>query len=172
MTAELLVLRLVHILGGIFWLGSGLFTTLFLLPALANSGPAAGPVMANLQQRRLFTVLPAVALLTMLSGLRLMWITSGGFSRAYFASPVGHTLAVSGMAAIVAFIVGMLLARPAGVRAGVLGQRLATTTDEAARAALSAEMERMRRRAVIGGTISLALLVLSAAGMSVARYMG
>ena len=72
MSTELVVLRLVHILGGIFWLGSGLFTTFFLIPALGRAGPAAaGPVMGALQQRRLFTVLPVVALLTILSGVRL-----------------------------------------------------------------------------------------------------
>ena len=41
MIAEILVLRLVHVLGGMFWVGSGLFSTFFLLPALAGAGPAA-----------------------------------------------------------------------------------------------------------------------------------
>src|SRR5688572_115483 len=104
MNAELLVLRLVHIVGGIFWVGSGLFTSLFLLPALARSGPAAGAVMAGLQRRRLFTALPAVAVLTMLSGLRLMWIVSAGFSASWLASATGGTYAASGAAAIVAFV--------------------------------------------------------------------
>ena len=89
MTAEILVLRLVHILGGIFWVGSGLFTTFFLVPALASSGPSAGPVMTALQRRHLFTALPVSALLTILSGLRLMWIGSAGFAPAYFASASG-----------------------------------------------------------------------------------
>jgi uncharacterized membrane protein len=172
MIAEILVLRVVHIVGGIFWVGSAMFTGLFLLPALAKAGPAAGQVMIGLQQRRLYTVLPTVALLTMVSGLRLMWITSLGFSRAYFASPVGHTYAVSGMAAIISFIIGMLVARPAAVRVASLGQQLAATTDTAARDSLSAEMERMRRRATVGSTIALVLLILAATGMSVGRYLG
>ena len=54
MIAELLVLRVVRVLGAIFWLGSGLFTTLFLIPAPAQAGPAAAPVMGALQGRRLF----------------------------------------------------------------------------------------------------------------------
>src|SRR5688572_13718538 len=73
MLTELLVLRIIHILGGIFWLGSGLFTAFFLTPALGRVGPAAvGPVMSALQQRRLFTILPIVAVLTILSGVRLL----------------------------------------------------------------------------------------------------
>ena len=104
MTAELLLLRLVHILGGIFWVGSGLFTTFFLIPALGRTGPAAaGPVMGALQQRRLFTVLPTVAVLTILSGIRLLQITSAGFSGAYLATLTGRTFLWSGLAAIAAF---------------------------------------------------------------------
>src|SRR5688500_17721761 len=101
--AELIVLRLVHILGAILWLGSGLFTTFFLLPAMTKAGPAvAGPVMAGLQQRRLPTILPIVALLTMLSGIRLMMIVSAG-SPQWFASPMGRTFSISGALAIVSF---------------------------------------------------------------------
>ena len=116
MSAEILVLRVVHVLGGVFWLGSGLFTSFFLMPAFAGSGPAAGAVMAGLQRRRLFTVLPIVAVLTILSGLRLMWIASRGFSPVYFESGMGLTLAVSGALAIVGgvliFVIGVTKPAP------------------------------------------------------------
>ena len=84
MEAELIVLRLIHVLGGIFWVGSALFTAIYLVPSLAQAGPAAGQVMGALQRRRLFIVLPTVAVLTVLSGIRLMQLTSDGFSAAYF----------------------------------------------------------------------------------------
>src|SRR3979490_1807186 len=101
MTVEILLLRLIHIVGGIFWVGSGLFTSLFLVPALATSGANAGQVLAALPQRRLFTGLPLVAVLTIASGLRLMWIISAGFAPSYFASAQGQAFASSGVAAIV-----------------------------------------------------------------------
>jgi uncharacterized membrane protein len=172
MTAEILVLRLVHILGGIFWVGIGLFNTFFLMPALGKVGPAAGPVIAALQQRRLFTVLPTIAVLTILSGVRLLWIMSGGGNPAYFSSGVGRTFSMSGGAAIVAFLVGMFVARPAALRAAAIARTLATTEDPAAKGALSAQMESARRRAAVTNTAAVALLVLSAAGMAVARYVG
>ncbi len=171
MNAEILLLRLVHILGGIFWVGSGLFNALFLIPALGKAGPAAGQVMAALQQRRMFTVLPVVAVLTILSGIRLMWIMSGG-NPAYFSSPAGRTFSMSGGAAIVSFIIGIVIARPAALRAATLGRTLATTTDATAKSALSAQLETARRRGVITNIAAVALLVLSAAGMAVARYVG
>ena len=96
MTGELLVLRLVHIVGGMIWVGTGVFNSFFLMPTLAQAGPAAGQVIAGLQKRRLFTFLPVVALLTILSGVRLMQITSAGFSPAWFASTPGRTYAAAG----------------------------------------------------------------------------
>jgi uncharacterized membrane protein len=172
MQAELVLLRLVHVLGGLFWAGSGLFMTLFLLPALGSAGPAAGQVMAGLQQRRLFTVLPVVALLTLASGLRLMWITSAGFEPAYFATPIGRTFAVSGGLAIVAAILGLLVARPAAARAARVGATLAAAPDETTRAGLAAEMAALRRRSALTSALATAFLFLSAAGMAVARYVG
>ena len=171
MNGEFIVLRLVHILGGIFWVGSGLFTAFFLVPALAKSGPAAGQIMAALQQRRLFTVLPIVALLTIFSGLRLMWLTSAGFDPVYFAGPVGRTFSMSGGFAILAFILSLAVARPAAVRAASLGASLATAPDEATRTRLTAQLTGLRRRGAIASTVVLVLFVLGAAGMAVARYL-
>jgi uncharacterized membrane protein len=172
MIAEILLLRLVHILGGIFWVGSGLFNALFLIPALGKAGPAAGQVMAALQQRRLMTVLPTVAVLTILSGLRLMWIMSGGGNPAYFNSAVGRTFSMSGGAAIVGFLVGVFLARPAMMRAAAVGRSLAAATDATERSALATQMEAARRRSGVANIASLALVLLGAAGMAVARYLG
>jgi hypothetical protein len=172
MSAEIVVLRLVHILGGIFWVGSGLFTSLFLMPALASSGPAAGQVMAGLQQRRLFTILPVVALLTILSGLRLMWIGSAGFASAYFASASGRTLTAGGAASIAAFALSLLVARPAAVRAARLGASLAGAPEGADRATLAAQLDALRRRGAVSSMLAVVLLVLAAAAMAVARYLG
>ena len=172
MTAELLVLRLVHILCGIIWVGSGIFSTFFLAPALGKAGPSvAGPVMGAMQQRRLFTIMPVIALLTLLSGFRLLQITSAGFSDAYMRSNMGRTFLWSGIAATLAFLIGLLIARPAGARAGRLGASLASLP-EAERAAAGVELERLRRRSTLWTAIAMIFLIGAAAGMSVARYLG
>lgn len=172
MSSEIIVLRLFHIIGGIFWVGSGLFTTFFLMPAMGRVGPAsAGPVMGALQQRRLFTILPVVALLTILSGVRLFQLVSDGFSSAYLSSRPGQVYLWSGLAAIAAFLLSLLVARPAAVRIGQLGATMAGLP-EAQRAARAAELERLRNRSSLASTIAMILLVGSAAGMAVARYLG
>lgn len=170
MTAELLLLRLIHILGGIFWLGTGLFSALFLAPALAMSGVDAGRVFAALQQRRFFTILPLVAVLTIASGLRLLWIGSGGVDARYFATATGATYGYSGAATIVAFLLSMLISRPSAARAGQLAAALASAP-ETGPARLASEIEALRRRGLVAGNIAMALLILGAAGMAVARYL-
>lgn len=171
MKAELLTLRLVHILGGIFWVGSMMFTTFFLVPVIRSSPAAAGPVMAGLQKRRLFILLPIVALLTIASGLRLLSIDSIGFSSAYFATPTGRTFATSAVAATVAFLLSMFVSRPGFVRVGRLGASLPAAPDESARQRITAEMQRLNRRVAIANAFVVVLLLAAAAGMAIARYV-
>jgi len=170
MPVELLILRLIHILCGIFWVGSGLFTGLFLFPALATPGIQPGPVVNALRERGLMTALPITALLTIGSGLRLMGLTSAGFSGAWFATLPGRAYGSAGIAAIVAFLISLLIARPAAVKAAQLGGSLASAPPEQ-RAALGAQLASLRRRNAISSAIVLALLIFAAAGMSVARYL-
>ena len=171
MSAEILVLRLVHVLGGIFWVGSGLFSTFFLMPAIMAAGPAAGPVMGALQQRRLFTILPVVALLTVLSGLRLMWITSGGFRPEYFETRSGATFAIAAAASIIAFALSLLVARPMAVRGSHLALEMARASEGPARAAIAAELARVRGRGAIATMAGVAMLLVAASGMAIARYL-
>jgi uncharacterized membrane protein len=167
--AELIALRLIHVLAGIFWVGSGLFTAFFLAPALKTAGPAAaGAVMTGLQKRSLYTVLPVSAVLTMLSGIRLMMIVSAGNAH-WFQHRSGHTYSVSAAMGILAFILSMVVARPAAVKMGKLGQ--AAASDGASKQALAAEMQSLQRRMTMSTMVAVVLLILAAAGMAIARYM-
>lgn len=167
--AELIVLRLIHILGGILWLGSGLFSLFFLQPAMTKAGPtAAGPIMANLQQRRMFTIMPIVALLVILSGIRLMMIMSSGNPQ-WFESAVGRTFSISSALAILSFLTGILIARPATVRMGKLSQ--SSNPDAASKEARDAQVRSLQKRAAWSTQVAMGLLILAAAGMAVARYM-
>lgn len=171
MYAELLVLRLVHILSAILWLGSGLFTTFFLIPALAGSPAVAGQVMAGLQRRRFFAILPTVALLTILTGLRLLWIDSAGFAGSYFDTATGKTFANAGLLAIIAFLLSVFVSRPSALRAGAIAASLPATPAGPERERLQAELERLRRRATVAAMLGVGLGILAASGMAVARYL-
>lgn len=168
---ELLLLRLVHVLGGLFWVGSALFNILFLMPVLQPLGPAAGPVMAGLQRRRMMVILPTVALLTILSGVRLMWITSNGFDDGYLSTATGATLSVAATAGILAWVLAMAFVRPSMTRVATLAPTMATLPEGPERARVAAELDRLRRRAGIVNRLGVVLLVIAASGMAVARYL-
>ena len=170
MYAELLVLRVVHILSAIAWVGSGIFTSVFLIPALASSPAVMGQVLAGLQRRRYFVAIPIVASLTILSGLRLLWIASGGFDPGYFATGPGRTFAISGVAALIAFVLLMGVGRPAAVRAAVISAKL-TAAPEAERKDLAAQLDRVRRRGAMATMLAVGFGVLAASGMAIARYV-
>lgn len=171
MKAELLTLRLIHILGGIFWAGSLMFTSFFLVPVIRSSPAVAGQVMAGLQKRRLFILLPVVALLTIASGLRLLAIASIGFSSAYFSTPTGRTFATSAVAATLAFLLSVFVSRPGFVRIGRLGASLAGAPDDGSRNRIETEMRGLTRRVAISNGFVVILLLSAAAGMAIARYV-
>lgn len=171
MKAELLTLRVIHILGGIFWVGSMLYTTFFLVPAIRSSPAVAGQVMAGLTKRRLFVILPTVALLTIASGIRLLWIVSAGFSDSYLATSMGRAISLGAGAAILAFLLSILVSRPGFVKLGKLGASLAAAADEAARQPLLAEMQRINKRVATANAAVAVLLILTAVTMATARYL-
>lgn len=169
MHAELLLLRFIHVLGAIIWVGSGVMMMFFIAPALAPLGPTAGQLMANLQKRKFMVIMPMIALLTILTGIRLMMITSNNFGVGYFATPMGRTFAASGLAGILAFLIGIVVNRPLMVRMAKLQQSAAS--DPARKDSIAAEVKKLQKRAALAGMIVMALLLLAAAGMAVARYL-
>lgn len=171
MSGELIVLRLLHVVGGVVWVGGVVLMHFVLLPSVTQAGPAAGPVMAAIPQQRLFRWLPAIAVITMLAGLRLLWVTSAGFAKAYFLTWPGHTYSVGALLAIVGFMIAMLVGRPSAMRAGQLVGQMAGVSDEAERARLQAEVGRLRARAGRFGALSIVLLLTATAAMAVARYL-
>jgi uncharacterized membrane protein len=171
MHAEIIALRLIHILSAITWVGSGIFTSFFLIPALSSSPAIIGEVVAGLQRRRWFRTAEIAAALTILSGLRLMWIDSAGFSGSYFDTAMGKTLGNAALAAIIAAVLSFGVARPAMGRAGAIAASLASSSDAGEKARLTQQLYRLRRRSTIATTLAVSFGILAASGMAIARYM-
>jgi uncharacterized membrane protein len=170
MRAELLTLRLVHIVFGIMWVGSGIFVAFFLIPALAANRKLMPQVMEGLQRRRVFILIPLAGVLTILSGVRLLWIDSAGFADSYMETGPGRTFSIGGTAAIIAFVLQVFVARPAGVRLGRIAAQLAgSPAHDADR--LTAEAEKLRRRNAMATLAAVLFGLLAASAMAIARYV-
>lgn len=156
----ILVLRLVHILSGVFWVGTMMFNSAFLFPALKEAGPDGAKVAAGLAKRRFMIVMPIVALLTIASGIWLFSVVSGGGQPTFMQTRQAKTLIVGAICAIVAFLIGIIVVRPAMTKAMAVGQ------SDPSRA------QSLRIRADNAGRVVTLLLVLAAAAMAMARYVG
>ena len=170
MHAELLVLRFIHIISGIMWVGSGIFVAFFLIPALAVNRQLMPQVMEGLQRRRVFIIIPTAGLLAILSGTRLLWIDSAGFSDSYMQTGVGRTFSLGGTAAIIALLIQVFVSRPAGQKLGVIATQLAASPAANERERLNAEADRLRRRSAMGTLGAVIFGLLAASAMAVARY--
>jgi uncharacterized membrane protein len=165
-----LLLRLVHILGGVFWVGSVLFMAGFIFPTVRASGPEGGRFVQQLMvQRRLPVYLMTAMALTLLSGFTLYGRLTAATQGAWAGTPQGMVYGLGGLAAVLAVIAGLTISGPAGRRLGTMGQEIAKSG--APSPEQQAEMARLQGRAILGGRITAALLIVSVSAMAVARYV-
>jgi hypothetical protein len=168
---HIVVFRLFHIVCGVLWVGAIVFVAVYLAPSIRAAGPAGGPVMNQLTQvRKMPIYMMALAVLTIISGLGLMQIDSAGAPGMWMQSGPGKTFAGGGLLAIIAAVVGMILAAPSARKIGAIGTVVAArggapTSQEAA------EIQRLQARMGLGTQIAAVLAVLATVAMSVARYM-
>jgi len=166
----IVVLRVLHIVPGAIWVGMLLFNAFFLFPAIQESGPEGGKIMAGLQKRGLLTFIPTMAIVSMLAGLVLYWRVSGGFDAAYMGSRAGMAIGTGAVLSIVAFAIGMALVRASMMKAAGLMQAAATAA-AADRDGMMAEASRLRSRAGSSGKLVAIMLILAATTMALARYL-
>jgi uncharacterized membrane protein len=161
-----LLLRLIHILAGVFWVGAIFVIAGFLLPTARAMGREGGRFM---QQRRLPIFLAIAALLTVFSGFTLYGRLVSATHGAWAGTPPGMAYGVGGLAAILGALVGMVVSGPAARRMAALGLRGAG--EGAPSAAQQAEIERLQGRLVLGSRLVAGFLAVAAGAMAVARYL-
>ena len=167
----MLILRLVHILAGVFWAGTIFFMVLYLEPSARAAGPDAAKVMGGIQKRGLMTVLPIVALLTILSGVDLYRRLSVGFEPAWINSRIGLTYGTGAIVSIIALAIGFFVMRPATIRAGQMAASIPTISDETDRQRAQGTVAQLRGRARSALRVVAVLLAVAVVTMAVGRYV-
>jgi hypothetical protein len=157
-----IVLRFAHVVFGALWVGMMVFTTFFVAPAAAEVGPEGGKLMAALARRKVMVIMPLLAVITLVSGFWLFQIMSGGQHGAFMATPTGLAFGLGGMAALVGFLLGIIVMRPAMMRM----QQLSSSPVENA-----AEIQRLRARGSTMGKIVTVMMLFALSTMAVARYL-
>ena len=166
----MLTLRLIHIVGGVFWVGAMILVAAFLLPAVRAAGAQGGRVMQELtQQRRLPVYLSMAAGLTMLSGFTMYGLIAAG-NGAWAGSRQGIAYGVGALAAIVAAILGGVVVGRTGRQLATLGERIQAAGGPPS-AAQAAEMDALQARMGRTSRAVAALLLVTVAAMATARYL-
>jgi uncharacterized membrane protein len=96
----MLLLRLIHILAGVFWVGATLTTSYYLKPTKDISA-----------RTRLATAMTASGILNVLAGYAMYWLDSDGFSSAWMHSGPGIGFAIGGAFGLLGLILRILANR-------------------------------------------------------------
>lgn len=169
---DLLILRLIHIGVGAFWVGAVFTNVLFLQPTAAALGPDGGRFSFHLARHRRFSkAILLSAVITIIAGVWLLWITTDGLdlNRLFDGSRLGFT--VGGLVAILTFAVGSLYIYPRTERVlGIMGVAMAEARgpDPEEQATLG----RLRAELLQAGWVTVVGLGVATAAMATARYWG
>ncbi len=168
---DFVVLRLIHILGGAFWLGAAVTMFLFLQPTAQATAPEGQRFMLHLlRDRRFSEVVLAAALLTGVAGAILFWRDTNGLRLASITQPQILGFTIGGLAGGIALLLFLFVGYPAGRRMIAIGGKLEAERrppNEDERRILAAAQSVLSR---VGATV-LVLLVIAAAAMATARYL-
>lgn len=167
----MLVLRTIHIVAGIFWAGAVFMIAGFLEPTMRAVGAKGAPFMQHLMGRsRLSQFITVAAILTVVSGIWILWILSNGFQGAWLLSGMGLSLSIGGLLALVAMVMGITINRPTAIEMDQLRQAMHASEGPPS-AEQVARMQHLQARLRMAGRVAALLLFLAVVGMAVARYL-
>jgi len=161
-----IVLRTVHILGGVFWVGSAVFNGLFLGPAVGATAEAGQKVMAHLVTRaRLTGTISAAAGLTVVAGAALYWIDSQGLTSLWTRSGPGAGFGLGALFALAGLAFGLMVGRSMSTLGALASQIAGKPTPEQL-----AKIQAAQRQLAYAGPATTVSLVLALLCMATARY--
>jgi uncharacterized membrane protein len=171
MDIVVLILRLLHIFGGIFWVGASFMLVGFLSPVVQASGQAGGQVMQRLMTGSRFNSIFGLAgVVTMLAGVLLYWRTSGGVQLTWITTAPGLALTIGGLAGIAAGVIGGGVAGPTAQKIGQFSAQLSRNQGAPSEAQLT-ELRGLQQKMQRAQRLSVGLMIIAVAGMAVARYL-
>jgi len=171
MDTYMVILRLIHIIAGVFWVGALLELVGFVLPAARAAGQQGQPFLqAFISRTRFSDVMAGSAALTVVAGVLLYYRVSGHFNSDWVTSTPGVVLSLGAVAGIAAAVVGVAIMRPTTKRMGTLMVQLSAQQGPPSETQM-AEMRRLQIRNEQFAPVVALLSIIAVVGMAAARYM-
>jgi len=166
MTYLIWLLRIIHIVAGVFWVGGTLIMTYFVGPAVGATGEAGQKVVGHLMNNLKFSQrMSAAAGLTILAGLILYGLDARA-GATWFRSNFAIGLGIGAVFAFIGFAFGIMVGRTMKSLAGLGAQIQGRPTSEQA-----AQLQALQQQQMTYSRITAASLVLSVIFMAIARYL-
>jgi len=163
-----MLLRIIHIFSGVFWVGFAIFNIGFLQPAVKATGAEGQKVMQYLAGKtRLMPAIYMAATLTMLSGLIMYWPMAG--SGSFMKTGYGQVITLGSMAGIIAWLIAVFVIRGIFTGMAVIGKEIDSQEGPANQDQI-AKMQSLGARLGKFGHIALIFMVIALLAMAIARY--
>ena len=171
MDAYMVVLRIIHIFAGVFWVGASFSLVGYIAPSIAATADAGRTVMSHLMFKTGFSPALGIAgILTTVTGLLMYWEIFG-FRSGAFSSGYGVALSIGALAGILALIAGFAFQFASIRKMKAINQEVASSGGQPSPDQM-AELGRQGDRVALGGRIGVVLMTIALIGMSTAQYLG
>ena len=161
-----LFLRIVHILGGVFWVGGSLMMTFFIGPTAGATAEAGQKFVAHLMNNLKFSQrMSAAAGLTVLAGV-LLYLRDAGSSSHWVSTSAGRGFGIGAVFGLIGFVYGIMVGRTMKAMAQLGAQFQGKPSDEQ-----MAQMQALRKKQATYSNISVATLIIAVILMSISHYL-
>lgn len=165
----MIVLRLLHIVAGIFWVGAALMLTFFISPAVQSTQESGQKFFAHVLQKTPFNkVIMVAALVTVLAGLVLYGIDSNGFQSAWMKSGPGVGFGLGALFGYIGLYYGILQGRRSTALVQ-LGQQIQSQGTPPTQEQLQS-VQKLQAQLKIGGKVNAISLLIASLFMATARF--
>jgi len=166
MTYLIWLLRIIHIVGGVIWVGGTLTMTFFIGPTIGATAEAGQKFVGHLMNNLKFSNRMAAASgSTILAGFILYWIDSQGFSSPWMSSGAGRGFGIGAGFALVGFVFGILIGQTTKAMAKLGAQMQGKPSAEQ-----MSQMQKIRGQQGTYSIIATVALLLALVFMAIARY--
>jgi len=160
------LLRITHIVAGVFWVGGALIMAFFVAPTIGAIGEPGQKFIGHLMNNLKFTTRMSIASgLTILAGAILYGLDARA-GQAWLRSSFAIGLGIGASFAILGFVFGILVGRTTAAMARLGAQFQGKPTEEQ-----MTQMQGIRQQQMRYSMLNVGSLLLATVFMAIARYL-
>jgi len=160
------LLRIIHIVGGVFWVGGTLIMAFFVAPTIGATGESGQRFVGHLMNNLKFSNRMSIASgLTILAGFTLYGLDARA-GATWLRSSFAIGLGIGAVFALIGFVFGIMIGRTTKAMAQLGAQMQGKPTS-----GQLTQMQAIQKRQMTFSMISAIALILATIFMAIARYL-